>query len=266
MLKIGEFAEIAGISINMLRNYDKMGVLVPEVVDKRSGYRYYSESQVAQAHRIKLYKELGFGLKEIPRLNAFSDTEVRFMISQKILEKQALVSKLQEEIKEMKQSQENYELYAQHDFEIHTTVMKPRMVATLCENVRDPSEEKRLIQRLERECLKAGMIRDESECLCAVTHSADFVYGIYNIEVQFPVVSEENFPEDKGFGFKKYPPVEVAVATFDGTPEQVGQVNRYVRKFVQSIGYAVLGAPLRRIGGSDAVYYYEVRKLDEIDD
>lgn len=32
MLKIGEFATITGISINMLRNYDKIGLLIPVII------------------------------------------------------------------------------------------------------------------------------------------------------------------------------------------------------------------------------------------
>lgn len=46
MLKIGEFATITGISINMLRNYDKIGLLIPEYVDEVNNYRYYNESQI----------------------------------------------------------------------------------------------------------------------------------------------------------------------------------------------------------------------------
>ena len=46
MLKIGEFAVLTGISINMLRNYDKIGLLIPAYVDETNSYRYYSESQI----------------------------------------------------------------------------------------------------------------------------------------------------------------------------------------------------------------------------
>lgn len=41
MLKIGEFSKVTGVSIHMLRNYDKIGLLVPSQIDTQTGYRYY---------------------------------------------------------------------------------------------------------------------------------------------------------------------------------------------------------------------------------
>jgi DNA-binding transcriptional MerR regulator len=65
MLRIGEFATLSTISIYMLRNYDKIGLLVPQHVDELSGYRYYDKLQLLQANRIIALKSMGFGLDEI---------------------------------------------------------------------------------------------------------------------------------------------------------------------------------------------------------
>lgn len=40
MLKIGEFSTLTGISIHMLRNYDKIGLLKPEQIDRMNNYRF----------------------------------------------------------------------------------------------------------------------------------------------------------------------------------------------------------------------------------
>lgn len=51
MLRIGEFAALSTISIHMLRNYDKIGLLVPQYVDEFNGYRYYDKEQLIQANQ-----------------------------------------------------------------------------------------------------------------------------------------------------------------------------------------------------------------------
>lgn len=65
MFKIGEFSQMAQISTRMLRHYDKLGLLQPDVVDHFTGYRYYSLEQIPRLHRILALKDLGFSLNEI---------------------------------------------------------------------------------------------------------------------------------------------------------------------------------------------------------
>ncbi len=65
--RIGELAGIFDISIRALRLYDKMGVLKPELVDERTGYRYYSTEQVMELQTILALKNVGFSLME-PKL------------------------------------------------------------------------------------------------------------------------------------------------------------------------------------------------------
>jgi DNA-binding transcriptional MerR regulator len=65
MYKIGEFSRLSGISVKALRFYDKEGVLIPDHIDKFTGYRYYSPSQLDEIHKIIVLKELGFNLQEI---------------------------------------------------------------------------------------------------------------------------------------------------------------------------------------------------------
>ena len=60
MLRIGDFSKLSRISIRMLRHYDECGLLKPEKVDRFTGYRYYSESQLPLAGRIQMLKNLGF--------------------------------------------------------------------------------------------------------------------------------------------------------------------------------------------------------------
>ena len=67
MLKIGELAELAGISRDALRFYEKHGLITP-TARTDSGYRLYSKSDVLRISFILSAKEVGFTLNEIHQL------------------------------------------------------------------------------------------------------------------------------------------------------------------------------------------------------
>src|SRR5690606_42064685 len=53
LMSIGAFAERAGMTASALRFYDDAGLLRPDRVDPVTGYRRYSEAQVARADRLR---------------------------------------------------------------------------------------------------------------------------------------------------------------------------------------------------------------------
>src|SRR5262245_44021488 len=67
MIKIGEFSKLVQVPVPTLRYYDQLGLLKPVEVDRWSGYRYYSASQLPRLHRILALKGLGFSLEQIGR-------------------------------------------------------------------------------------------------------------------------------------------------------------------------------------------------------
>ena len=67
-MQIGEFAKICNTKISVLRHYDKEGLLMPDYVDKFTGYRYYSEEKIPIFVRITILKKAGFTLLEIKQI------------------------------------------------------------------------------------------------------------------------------------------------------------------------------------------------------
>ena len=65
MFKIGEFSKLVQVPVPTLRYYDQVGLLKPVEVDRMTGYRYYSASQLPRLHRILALKGLGFSLEQI---------------------------------------------------------------------------------------------------------------------------------------------------------------------------------------------------------
>ena len=74
-LKIGEFSRLCRVTVRTLRHYEETGLLVPDIVDMETGYRYYSISQMQKMQGIIRLKKLGFSLEEIRDLYEESDHE-----------------------------------------------------------------------------------------------------------------------------------------------------------------------------------------------
>ena len=65
MYKIGELSQLCRLPVKTLRYWADIGLLVPDEVDRFTGYRYYDASRLADCSRIVALKELGFTLEEI---------------------------------------------------------------------------------------------------------------------------------------------------------------------------------------------------------
>src|SRR5580658_1515554 len=82
MFKIGDFSRIARVSCRLLRYYDELGLLRPAIVDRSSGYRFYSAAQLQQLNRILVLRELGLSLDQIAKAvsKTVSADELRAML------------------------------------------------------------------------------------------------------------------------------------------------------------------------------------------
>lgn len=85
LFPIGRFSRITALSVRMLRHYDEHGVLAPAYLDPHTGYRHYSPSQLRDAGRIRVLRDLGFGVSAIAGLvRADADTVARALASHRI--------------------------------------------------------------------------------------------------------------------------------------------------------------------------------------
>lgn len=67
MFRIGEFSQMAQVTIRTLRHYDELGLLKPVHIDRFTDYRYYTIEQLPRLNRILALKDLGFSLEQIAR-------------------------------------------------------------------------------------------------------------------------------------------------------------------------------------------------------
>ncbi|MFU8872961.1 MerR family transcriptional regulator [Micromonospora sp. SL4-19] len=71
MRSIGELARASGLTVSALRFYDRSGVLVPALVDPATGYRWYSDDQIAPARLVAGLRRVGMPLAGIAEALAY---------------------------------------------------------------------------------------------------------------------------------------------------------------------------------------------------
>lgn len=84
-MTIGSLARAAGVNVETIRYYQRVG-LIQEPVKPSEGYRRYPEATIARVCFIKRAKDLGFTLKEILELLSLDDgdcAEVRILAERK---------------------------------------------------------------------------------------------------------------------------------------------------------------------------------------
>ncbi len=66
-LRSGELADLAGVSSDTIRHYERMGIL-PEPPRTPSGYRIYSHTAVERVRLVQRALQLGFTLSELAEI------------------------------------------------------------------------------------------------------------------------------------------------------------------------------------------------------
>jgi DNA-binding transcriptional MerR regulator len=248
MFRIGEFSILTGISIHMLRNYDKIGLLKPEQVDYLTGYRLYGEKQIVRANRIWVLKSLGFGLKEISEIlmNDTQDERIKTFLVNKISEKEESITKTHRQIVQMQQALEELEKQYEYALTVSIKRLPARRVVSLRGFIKEFNEEGLLWERLDRAC-RANEIRlADVQYGMAMTHSVDYEKKLIDTEVFRSV--EQTGPDIEGLRFSEMPETEAAVVAFQGIYSRIGEINRYIFHWIEENGY--------RIGGKAFNIYY----------
>jgi DNA-binding transcriptional MerR regulator len=115
MIKIGEFSRLVHVSVPTLRYYDQVGLLKPVEIDRFSGYRYYSTSQLPRLHRILALKGLGFSLEQIAKVldEGLTPEQMRGMlrlrhaqISQQLVEVQSQLVEVEARLRQIEREEQ----------------------------------------------------------------------------------------------------------------------------------------------------------------
>lgn len=114
LLKIGELAAMAGISVKAMRVYEKKNIIKPVQIDKETGYRYYSVGQLQQVEALLALQDMGFTLNEIALIMSgeCSKEEMSELVEQKKALLQELIWKTEAKMNALDNLNRDFEQWA----------------------------------------------------------------------------------------------------------------------------------------------------------
>jgi len=114
MYRIGEFSNLGRVTVKTFRWYDELGFLVPVHTDRWTNYRYYSFEQLAQLHRILMFKDLGLTLGQIRDLLQ-DDVPVEQLRGMLLLKQAEIEQDVQERQTSLRQIRERLSIIEQEE-------------------------------------------------------------------------------------------------------------------------------------------------------
>ena len=104
LFSIGDVAELFHISVGTLRHYENAGLVKPEYINEKTGYRYYSVRQFDTLNTIRYLRLLDMPLKEIG--DFLQNREIDVMEEKLLLQKETVIQK-QKELKQIERKIDN---------------------------------------------------------------------------------------------------------------------------------------------------------------
>lgn len=239
MLRIGEFSELSSISIHMLRNYDKIGLLVPKSVDEISGYRYYEKEQLVQSNQIIALKSMGFGLEEIKEIMRNEQSEIDDFLKNKLQEKREEIEKIQEQVRQISGILNSNNANEEYMLSIARKTIDPMWVISYRGKISTYQEEGVLWGALLKECEKNEISISNNSLAMAIYYGIEEKSNMMDVEVQFPLCKE--YKTSGNVSVIKYPERDVVSAIFKGSYTQISLINTAVAEWLDKNSFEISG-------------------------
>lgn len=242
MLRIGEFSKLSRISIRMLRYYDEIGLLSPEMIDDFTGYRYYSEGQLPIVNRITALKEMGFGLSTIAEiLRSYTDKDA--LRQYLVLKQSEIREQLEKTNRQLLLLETTIKRLGKDEVVMNYSVtlkeLPERTVASVRKVIPSYNEEIMLWNTLVEETTPLKM-KDADPCYTlAIFHDGEYKETDVDVEVQKDVKGK--YPNTENVVFKTVPPIQIASATYKGSYDQISEVNEAVANWIRDNQYEFNG-------------------------
>ncbi|MGH8681998.1 MAG: MerR family transcriptional regulator [Burkholderiales bacterium] len=253
MFRIGDFSRIARVSCRLLRYYDELGLLKPVVVDRETGYRFYSASQLPQLNRILVLKELGLSLEQIGQIidNNVSSAELRAMllirradVEQALAAESDRLSRIETRISQIEsEGHLSVDDVVIRDEPVHK-ILAVRMAVPSFSAARDVIRQ--LLQSVPRRIPKALL-----GPMIAIAHSPEFEPDTIDVEFGYILDGDLDTTVPLANGaimrVRELASVErLAVCVRVGLPEDAHLITAKIGQFVEANGYSLAG-PSREV-------------------
>jgi DNA-binding transcriptional MerR regulator len=254
VFKIGDFSRIARVSCRLLRYYDELGLLKPAQLERDSGSRYYSASQLPRLNRILVLKELGLSLEEIARVldSTLSAAELRGMLTMRRNDAQRALAEEMERLRHIESR--IAQIDAEGELSVDDVIMRSEPAQHLLSTRRIvPSFAAALDLICElSESVRALKSKGVLGRLTAIAHAQEFEVDRIDVEAGFvlqgePPQSQVRLASGATLSVRELPAVErMATCVRIGLPERAHLITGKIGVFLEANGYGLAG-PSREV-------------------
>jgi DNA-binding transcriptional MerR regulator len=233
--RIGEFAELSGVSTKTLRFYDEIGLLRPAAVDPRTRYRLYLPQQLEELASILALKDVGASLTEVRNLTnkAGSNQERREILGELKKEVEQSIQMATQSLKWIDAT-----LNELDDSERPIAVVVKRRPAVLVASIRSRVQSYPEIERFEQELLSELPVQSMGDLRGVLWHScADSGF----LEGEPFVALKQRVPSRSVYDLKHLPPATLACAYSGLDFDSAERSYAAIRRWMAIRGYRVAG-------------------------
>lgn len=225
----------------MLRHYDEIGLLTPAETDRFTGYRYYSEAQLATAGRISALKNMGFGLAAIAEILKCCDDPQKLEACL-LVRRAELCSEIADagqRLRLLETAIERLRKGTEMKYDVTIKELPERTVASLREIIPSYPHEHDLWMTLMQETEPLGLVLADPCYAIAIFHDAEYREADVDVEIQETV--KGSYKDTAHVHFKTEPSLRYASAIYKGSFEHIGEAYEAVASWVSDNGYAFDG-------------------------
>ena len=241
VFRIGLFSKIGKTTVKTLRYYEKEGLLLPESIDKETGYRYYTTSQLLKLHRIQSFRQMGLSISEIHDLVEGAEPEniirkKRANLEEEIRIREAQCIRLETFLN--KQLEDEYMNYQAVIKEIPSCIVYSKRI-----RIPDYNAMFEIIPAIGAEVtrMNPGLECTVPEYCFNVYHDGE--YREKDIDMELCESVTDFGIEGNGITFKRLPDTLVVSVLHKGPYETIGDAYAFVYKWIEDNSYEAVDNP-----------------------
>ena len=259
MIRIGDFSKLSQVSIKTLRYYDEMGLFKPINVDRFTGYRYYSASQLPRLNRILALKDLGLSLDQIAQVldEGVSPEQLHGMLRLKRAELLQHIAGEQARLARVEARLNAIDLEdTMSDYDVVIKQIEPQLVAGVRDTLSSYPEVGRLFEEVYGHLARHG-VNGLDLVAAAIWHDEEFKTS--DIDGEAAVYLKQSVPEGERVKVYELPAAMMASVVHKGAYNTFNRAYEAIGRWIEANGYKIVG-PNREI------YLYCTQPVRQDDD
>jgi DNA-binding transcriptional MerR regulator len=246
--KIGELSKLCKIPVKTLRYYDCEGLIIPDVTDKFTGYRYYSAEKLSDCNKILALKELGFSLEEIKKqMHAKAPTDILTLIKAKEAELNVLKTQTESQLRRLSAIKENITEGADPMYNVVVRSTDAIHIAFIRKIFKDKSEAYKQTDEI-RDRLPPSIVGKRNVIINYETE-----YAENNFDLAAGVEITGILPKESSCGYsEKHIDFPSETASLVCKKSELENAYTAIQKYIQENSYQIIGA------------FYEIYHEDDI--